>query len=96
MKGLKSLQPAEIKAEVKFIEQKNGFVHVEAVVENVSDVLAFFLRAYLVTSDNGEFITPVFWQENCMSILPGEKTIFSGRFKAPLKGKPEFKIDRWN
>jgi exo-1,4-beta-D-glucosaminidase len=96
MTGLKSLPPADIKAEVQFIDQKNGFVNVEAVVENVSNALAFFLRAYLVNANDGEFITPVFWQENCMSIFPGEKTLFSGRFKAPLNDKPAFKIDGWN
>ena len=42
-------------------------------LRNTSDKIAFFLEFVLLNSLNGEPVLPVFWEDNYISLLPGEK-----------------------
>jgi exo-1,4-beta-D-glucosaminidase len=65
-------------------------------VENPSQSLAFFVRLKL--SHAGEEILPVLWQDNYISLLPGEKREVSATYRASqLQGaKPLLEASGWN
>jgi exo-1,4-beta-D-glucosaminidase len=49
-------------------------------------------------SETGNSILPVFWDDNYVSLLPGETRVISARFlKEDLKGEtPIFRLSGWN
>ncbi len=60
-----------VKAEAK---SRQTNVLVEVTLDNASDILAFFIRLSL-KDEKGELICPAFWQDNYLSLVPGEKRI---------------------
>ncbi|MGD0793469.1 MAG: sugar-binding domain-containing protein [Terriglobales bacterium] len=67
-------------------------------VENPSKTLAFFVRLKLDKGKGGEEILPVVWQDNYISLLPGEKREISATYRASSLGaaKPEIEVSGWN
>jgi exo-1,4-beta-D-glucosaminidase len=67
-------------------------------VENPSKSLAFFVRLKLDKSKGGEEILPVVWQDNYISLLPGEKREITATYHAGSTGgvKPEVEVSGWN
>lgn len=53
------------------LKQQGDSTMVEVKLGNVPSVLAFFVRLSLKDAQ-GELITPVFWQDNYLSLAPGE------------------------
>ena len=68
------------------------------IVENPSKTLAFFVRLKLDKGKGGEEILPVVWQDNYISLLPGEKREISATYRASSLGaaKPEIEVKGWN
>ena len=54
------------------------------IVENPSKSVAFFVRLKLcsVVSDNCKEILPVVWQDNYITLLPGEKRDVGATYRA--------------
>jgi exo-1,4-beta-D-glucosaminidase len=70
--ALQTLPPATVKASLKFHEggeEPTGHV----VVENTGAALAFLVRLRLLKGKDGAEILPVFWDDNYLCLLPGEK-----------------------
>ncbi len=67
-------------------------------VENPSKTLAFFVRLKLDKGKGGEEMLPVVWQDNYISLLPGEKREISATYRASSLGaaKPEIEVKGWN
>jgi exo-1,4-beta-D-glucosaminidase len=67
-------------------------------VENPSKTLAFFVRLKLDKGKGGEEILPVVWQDNYISLLPGEKREITATYRASGLGaaKPEIEVSGWN
>ena len=67
-------------------------------VENPSESLAFFVRMKLDKGKGGEEILPVIWQDNYISLLPGEKREFTATYRASSLGAatPEVEVGGWN
>jgi exo-1,4-beta-D-glucosaminidase len=67
-------------------------------VENPSKTLAFFVRLKLDKGKGGEEILPVVWQDNYISLLPGEKREITATYRASSLGaaKPEIEVSGWN
>ena len=67
-------------------------------VENPSKSLAFFVRLKLDKGKGGEEILPVVWQDNYISLLPGEKREITATYRASSLGaaKPEIEVSGWN
>lgn len=58
-------------------------------VSNPSPHLAFFVRLKINRDKDGEEILPVRWEDNYLSLLPGEKRQVSARYRAAeLGGRP--------
>jgi len=73
---------------------KEAITHV--TVENPSKDLAFFVR--LKVNKGKEEILPVLWQDNYISLLPGEKREVSATYRATELGteKPTIEVRGWN
>ncbi len=67
-------------------------------VENPSKTVAFFVRLKLNKGKGGEEILPVVWQDNYLSLLPGEKREITATYRAGSMGtaKPEIEVEGWN
>lgn len=67
-------------------------------IENPSKSLAFFVRLRVNKGERGEEILPVIWQDNYISLLPGEKREISATYRASELGgeKPSLEISGWN
>jgi exo-1,4-beta-D-glucosaminidase len=55
-------------------------------IENPSKSLAFFVRLKVVKSEKGEEILPVVWEDNYISLAPGEKREVSASYRASELG----------
>lgn len=78
--------------DVKFdCRLSDGIYYGTAVVENKSDTPALMIRLNVIRKSNGEQILPVFYEDNYISLLPGEKRTLSVRFKEEDTGgeKPD-------
>ncbi len=67
-------------------------------IENPSKAVAFFVRLKLDRGKGGEEILPVVWQDNYISLLPGEKREITATYRASSLGaeKPEVEVSAWN
>jgi exo-1,4-beta-D-glucosaminidase len=73
-----------------------GAVH--ATLRNPGPSLAFMVRLRLTKGKGGEDVTPVFWDDNYVSLLPGEERTLTVRYDGPtLEGKePVVEVGGWN
>jgi len=66
-------------------------------LENPTDQLAFFVHAAITDRPYGEEILPVFWNDNYMCLLPGERREISARLKTKDPGQmPTVEVSGWN
>jgi exo-1,4-beta-D-glucosaminidase len=77
-------------------QENDSVTHVN--IENPSKTLAFFVRLKLDKGKGGEEVLPVVWQDNYISLLPGEKREITATYRASSLGtlKPEVEISGWN
>ncbi len=71
---------------------------VRVTLTNPSDAVAFFVNLTVVGRRSGRAVLPIYWDDNCVSILPGESRTLSASFSsADLQGdEPELRVDGWN
>jgi exo-1,4-beta-D-glucosaminidase len=86
---LKVTQRSEVKGE-------ESISHV--TVENVSKSLAFFVRLKVSKGVGGEEILPVVWEDNYISLLPGEKHEVTATYRTSELGsdKATVEVSGWN
>jgi exo-1,4-beta-D-glucosaminidase len=79
-------------------EKKNEDEVTHVRLENFSKDLAFFVRLKVDTGKGGEEILPVLWEDNYVSLLPGEKREITATYRASQLGasKPYVEISGWN
>ena len=67
-------------------------------VENPSKAIAFFARLKLDKGKGGAEILPVVWQDNYISLLPGEKREITATYRASRleAAKAEVEVSGWN
>jgi exo-1,4-beta-D-glucosaminidase len=67
-------------------------------LENPSKSLAFFIRLKLKKGQNGDEILPVLWQDNYISLLPGEKREIAALIQTSRLGgvSPALELEGWN
>ncbi|MBN2214043.1 MAG: glycoside hydrolase family 2 [Bacteroidales bacterium] len=95
--GINSMDEIEIEVKHDFISQGDT-LFVRVSLENPTDQLAFFIELILKGKKSGRYILPVFWEDNYISLLPGEKREITGYvFKKDLGTvKPFFSYKGWN
>jgi len=75
---------------------EDSITHV--MIENPSKNLAFFIRLKVDKGLKGEEILPVIWEDNYISLLPGEKRDVTATYRASELGtaKPAVEVSGWN
>ncbi|MCU1301421.1 MAG: glycoside hydrolase family 2, sugar binding [Candidatus Sulfotelmatobacter sp.] len=92
-------QLPKVKLKVTTRTERKGEESIAHVtVENPDKNLAFFVRLKLNKSANGEEILPIIWEDNYISLLPGEKRELTGTYRTTELGtsKPVVKVSGWN
>jgi len=92
-------QLPKVKLNVSSRSERNGEDEVtRVIVENPSKALAFFVRLKLNRGKGGEEILPVVWQDNYISLLPGEKREITATYRSSSLGaaKPDIEVSGWN
>lgn len=92
-------QLPEVKLEVeKSFEQKDSSTFAIVKIKNPTDHLAFMIHLDLRKQGDGKSVVPIFWDENYITLLPGEEREITGYCHTKdLDGqKPEVTIDGWN
>ncbi len=89
------------KVKLKFserTERKGEETVTHVMVENPSKSLAFFVRLKVDKGMHGEEILPVVWQDNYISLMPGEKRELTATYRTSELGteKAEAEVSGWN
>ncbi len=71
---------------------------VNVTLHNPSQSLAFQVHVGIRASGSTEEILPVLWEDNYLTLLPGESRTVTARYlsKSVLKGPVELVVDGWN
>jgi len=79
-------------------ERKGEEAITHVTMENPSKSLAFFVRLKVDKGKGGDEILPVFWQDNYISLLPGEKREVTATYRAQELGasQPAVEVSGWN
>jgi len=79
------------------LEEKGSNMVIHTHISNPGSKIAFFVSMTL-NDNSGKSISPLFWDDNYFSLLPGEKREISCTIaKSRLKGiKPEITLTGWN
>jgi hypothetical protein len=91
------LQPAKLISSAELTHQdENDVIHVR--LQNPSSTLAFMVHLRVAKNQSGEDVVPIFWDDNYISLLPGEKRELSAEFahKESSGGTPVLLLDGWN
>jgi len=87
--ALNQLPPAKIKYAVSY--NKTG---AQITLENNGDTLAFFVELKIIGAQSKQILTPVFWDDNYLSLPPHTTRVLQVQF--PADEKPELKLRGWN
>jgi exo-1,4-beta-D-glucosaminidase len=95
--GLKDLPEVQIAANHQFIDAGDEQV-IQVTLENPSDFIAFFIEMNIYGTSSGHSVLPIFWEDNYVSLLPGETREIRARFsKEDLHEEmPAFRFSGWN
>jgi exo-1,4-beta-D-glucosaminidase len=95
--ALKQLPKVKLKVSERTEHQREESV-TRVTIENPSQSLAFFVRLKVKKGAKGEEILPVVWQDNYISLLPGEKRELTATYRSGELGaeKPVVEVSGWN
>jgi hypothetical protein len=93
MKELSKIEPVELKVATSS-EETGKEIRISFYLKNPSDKLSFSNRL-VITRSNGEEVLPTFWNDNFISLFPGEQiTVKAVIAKEDLHGdRPRFVIE---
>ena len=92
-------QLPKVNLNVSVRNEKKGEDEVTRImVENPTKSLAFFVRLKVDKGKGGDEILPVLWQDNYISLLPGEKREITASYRAAELGSaaPFVEVKGWN
>ena len=95
--ALEKMPPVILKVTSAF-EQSGAEQTARVTLENPGAGIAFFIQLSVVGRESGRSVLPVYWEDNCVSLLPGETRTLSATFSsADLGGEvPVLQVDGWN
>jgi exo-1,4-beta-D-glucosaminidase len=95
--ALETLPPAALNV-VSAFEPSGSEQTVRVTLQNPGKAIAFFIQLSVVGQESGRSVLPIYWEDNFVSLLPGESRTLSATFSAAdLKGEvPVLKVDGWN
>lgn len=95
---LLKLEPAEVKAEVLDRSERDGETLFRVRAENRSRVPAVQVWLEVLRGSMGEEVLPSFWNDNAITLLPGEKREVTVGFRTTLlkDATPHLAVGGWN
>ncbi len=95
--ALSKLPKVDLKTTSQTVRQGNDSV-THVTLENPSKSLAFFVHVKVSKGKGGEEIVPVIWEDNYISLLPGEKRDLTATYRTRALGtaKPVVEVSGWN
>jgi exo-1,4-beta-D-glucosaminidase len=94
--ALRDMPAAKVRTSARFVHGKSGSDEARVTITNTSKAVAFFLRLQVV-GKGGEEALPVFWDDNYITLLPGETRALSARYRArDIRGAPRVVVSGWN
>ena len=95
--GLQDLPKVKLQ-QSESITKKGNDTYVEVKLKNPSDHLAFMVYLDMKKKGTGESVVPVFWDENYITLLPGEERMVTVHcHTTDLNGNdPEIIVSGWN
>ena len=94
--ALLRLPPAELRIEVLGSQRSRANQLVRLKLENLGEVIAFFIRLQVLNQHTGERVLPVFVSENYLSLLPGEGSEVTLEFRTPARSRQVVRVSGWN
>ena len=96
-RALNTLAAAEVKVSATSVPKGTDEI-TRVTLENSGKSLAFSVRLKVNQGAGGDEILPVLWQDNYVSLLPGEKREIAATYAAKsLEGaEPSVQVDGWN
>ena len=95
--ALNNIPNITLETSVEYIKNgEEGLINLR--VKNPSDSVAFFVYFDMLCSITNEPILPVFWDDNYVSLLPGEERNYSARFNSKDADHriPKLEMQGWN
>jgi exo-1,4-beta-D-glucosaminidase len=94
--ALRNMPWAEVNATTSFTDHA-GAGEARVTLKNPGRSIAFFVRLQ-VTGRNGEEALPVMWEDNYLSLLPGETRVVTARYRVRDLGgaRPRVLVSGWN
>jgi len=79
-------------------ESKGGEGTARVTLENPTKNVAFFVRLKVNKGEKGDEVLPVVWEDNYVSLLPGEKREITATYRETDLGgsKPMVEVSGWN
>jgi exo-1,4-beta-D-glucosaminidase len=98
MTQLKSLPEVQLKISATKTRQAVGKEVARITVSNPSPTLAFFVHLQIQPGRNGETVVPIVWQDNYISLVPGETREVSATYETKDVGSqvPVVVAEGWN
>jgi exo-1,4-beta-D-glucosaminidase len=78
--ALDRLPAAELRVGHRFAPAPEGWQAVEVTLENAGPKVAFFVELEVAGGKSGRLAAPILWDDNYVSLLPGEKREIRGLF----------------
>jgi len=91
--SLNEMPESTVTSSVKYSSSAKGS-DAEVTLSNDSDALAFFIEMRIVGTRSQQSLTPVFWDDNYVSLPPHTTKVFHAHF--PGGEKPQLKLRGWN
>ncbi|MFK5972041.1 MAG: glycoside hydrolase family 2 TIM barrel-domain containing protein [Flavobacteriaceae bacterium] len=67
---------------------------ISVTLENSGNTIAFLINLKVIEKASEEVILPIFWEDNFISLLPGEKRTIRATFNSNTEA--ELKVEGWN
>jgi exo-1,4-beta-D-glucosaminidase len=93
LSGLNSLPQINLSA-----SRVSGEGSERVTVSNPGNAIAFMVHLRVTRGKGGEDVTPIFWEDNYFSLMPGESRTVSAKFDSSLLNGKEavVELDGWN
>ena len=96
--GLNSLPPAKIIVAKQVLGKTGRNNWMTLTIENRGEGVAFMVHPRVTQGKGGQDVTPIFWNDNYFSLLPGEKRSFKASYddSALAGNEPVLEIEGYN
>jgi exo-1,4-beta-D-glucosaminidase len=94
---LENLPPVKLKVRHK-LERLGSEGRVRVNLENPAEAIAFFVEVSVISEWSRNSVLPVYWEDNYVTILPGESKTITGIFRVEdlRQEEPVIVVNGWN